>query len=365
MKLFIKLKFLLSVFFIIFDFIIKVNIMKKTLLLTISFIANFSLAQTYNNGGLSTGPTSKSGVAAPTGYTWSELQNNTGNTTESNTSAGFGGTNSSATTNLFVADDFTIPAGASWQITSIDFFAYQTSYLGTTSPFNTVRVNIFSSDPSVAGAVSVFGNDTTNRFASSVDANMYRIFNSAVPNSTSIPGTTRKIWKITATTPVTLAAGTYWVKYQLQNVIATNGGFLPTVTIPGSRGLATFNAKQNDAITGTWSPLIDNGNPATAPDYTIDMPFIINFTSTTLGTNEAMQYDNRVQVYPNPVKDNFKINNPEKVKISSVEIIDLSGKHIKTLNGAEEYNVSDLPKGNYILKIKNNELTKVTKLIKQ
>lgn len=339
--------------------------MKKTLLVAISLIANFTLAQTYNNGGLSTGATSKSGATAPTGYTWSEVQNNTGNTTESNTSSGYGGTYGSTTSSLFLADDFIIPTGAQWQITTIDFFAYQTGYTGTTSPFNTVRVNILSSNPSVPGAVSVFGNDTTNRYTTGVDANMYRIFNSSVPTSGSTPGTTRKIWKVTASTPVTLTAGTYWVKYQLQNVVTANAGFLPSVTIPGSRGLASFNAQQNDAIAGTWVPLIDDGNPATAPDYTIDMPFIITFTTTSLGTSEVMQYDNRIQVYPNPVMDNFKINNPEKIKISSIEVIDTSGKLVRTLKGAEEYNVSDLPKGNYILKIKSNELTKMTKLLKQ
>ncbi|ASK29470.1 hypothetical protein CEY12_04840 [Chryseobacterium sp. T16E-39] len=339
--------------------------MKKILLVAISVIANFTLAQTYNNGGLSTGATSKSGVAAPTGYTWSEVQNNTGNTTESNTSSGYGGTYSSPTTSYFLADDFTIPAGAQWQITTIDFFAYQTGYTGTSSPFNTARVNIFSSDPSVSGAVSVFGNDTTNRYTAGVDANMYRIFNSQVPTSTSAPGTTRKIWKITASTPVTLNAGTYWIKYQLQNTVTANAGFLPSVTIPGSRGLASFNAKQNNAITDAWIPLIDDGNPASAPDYTVDMPFIITFTATTLGTSEVMQYDNRIQVYPNPVKDQFKINNPEKLKINTIEIIDMSGKLVRTLKGAEEYTVSDLPKGSYILKIKSNEITKMTKLLKE
>jgi hypothetical protein len=39
----------------------------------------------------------------------SELQNNTENTTETNTSLGLGGTSS-----LFLVDDFTIPVGASW-----------------------------------------------------------------------------------------------------------------------------------------------------------------------------------------------------------------------------------------------------------
>ncbi|UZT98531.1 hypothetical protein ODZ84_02880 [Chryseobacterium fluminis] len=74
-------------------------------------------------------------------------------------------------------------------------------------------MNIYSSDPSVTGAVSVFGDDTTNRFASGADSNMYRIFNTQVPVG-STPGTTRKIWRITANTPVTLTSGTYWVKYQ-------------------------------------------------------------------------------------------------------------------------------------------------------
>lgn len=339
--------------------------MKKTLLIATSLIANFTLAQTYSNGGLSTGATSNSGIAAPAGYTWSEVQNNTGNTTESNTSAGFSAMYTSPTVSFFLADDFTIPTGQTWQISTIDFFAYQTGYTGTTSPFNTVRVNIFNSDPSVAGAVSVFGDDTTNRFASSVDANMYRIFNSSVPAPGSAPGTTRKIWKITANTPVTLTAGTYWVKYQLQSVTIATGGFLPTVTIPGTRGLPGFNAKQNNAIAGVWAPVIDGGNPDTAPDYPMDMPFVVTFTSTSLGTNEVMQYDNRIQIYPNPVKDYFKINNPGKIKINSIEIIDLSGKLIKTLKGADDYNVSDLPTGNYIVKVKSSELTKITKLIKQ
>lgn len=338
--------------------------MRKNLQIAIFLLANFSVAQTYNNGGLSTGSSSNSGVAAPVGYTWSEVQNNTGNLTESNTSAGFSGSFVSATNNFFLADDFVVPPGAnSWQISTIDFFAYQTGFTGATSPFNTVRVNIFSSDPSVTGAVSVFGDDTTNRFASSVDSNMYRIFNSSVPTTASPPGTTRKIWKVTANVPKVLAPGTYWVKFQLQNSTSTTN-FLPSVTIPGSRGLASFNAKQFNAVVPTsWTSVIDDGNPVSAPDVPVDMPFVITYNSV-LGTDEVLQYDNRIQVYPNPVQNLFKINNPGKIKIISVEIMDMSGKLVKTLRGADEYNVSDLPKGNYILKIKSNEASKITKLMK-
>lgn len=340
--------------------------MKKTLLLAALVAANFCLSQTFSSGGLSTGANSKSGAAAPAGYTWSELQNDAGNTTETNSSFGISGTYNSATASFFLADDFIIPAGGQWQISKIDFFAYQTGYTGTTAPFNTVRVNIYSSDPSVAGAVSVYGDDTTNRFSAGVDAGMYRIGNTSVPSTVTTPATNRKIWKITANTPVTLNPGTYWIKYQLQNVTPASGGFLPSVTIVDSRGLASFNAKQFNAVGGTWVSILDDGLPTTAPDVPVDMPFIITYTTSSLGTKETMQYDNRVQVYPNPVKDHFKINNPERMKISAVDIIDASGKMVRTLKGSEEYSVSDLPKGSYILKIYNDGgPAKITKLIKQ
>src|SRR4051794_15870819 len=75
-------------------------------------------AQTYVNGNLSTGATSKSGVAAPAGYTWSEVQNNAGVTTVSNTVSGF---TTSISSELSVADDFTVPAGPNWDITKFTF----------------------------------------------------------------------------------------------------------------------------------------------------------------------------------------------------------------------------------------------------
>ncbi|MBP9663592.1 MAG: choice-of-anchor J domain-containing protein, partial [Pyrinomonadaceae bacterium] len=43
----------------------------------------------HDNGGLATGTTTESGVSAPAGTQWSEVQHNTGSTTEANTSAGF------------------------------------------------------------------------------------------------------------------------------------------------------------------------------------------------------------------------------------------------------------------------------------
>lgn len=335
--------------------------MKTNLLFVLALCPILSFSQ-YNNGGLSTGATSNSGVSAPTGYTWSEVQNDSGNTTESNTTAGYGCQKVGTTTANFCADDFTIPTGESWNISSIEFFGYQTGYAGATSPFVGLTLNIFSSDPSVTGAVSVFGDDTTNRFTSSSDALMYRIFNSSVPSPGSATGTTRRIWKVSSTVNSTLTSGTYWLKFQLD--AGTTGNFAPPVTIKGTRGLPTFNAKQFQSTTSSWTTLIDTGNPSTAPDVAMDMPFVINYTN--LSTNEVLQYDNRLVVYPNPTKDFFKLQLPSESKNAktTVTVFDMSGKEVMKFNYAESYDISKLSTGAYMIRVNDGKNIKVTKIYK-
>ena len=225
--------------------------LNKTLLafLLLCFVGGTINAQTYVNSNLSTGPTATGGGAAPAGYTWSELQ-------PGSTSFGVSG---NIAAGVRLGDDFTVPAGNTWNLTSMTFFGYQTGFAGTTSPFTTIRVTIHSG--SITGPV-VFGDQTTNRLASTTDALMYRIANGT-------PGTTRRIWAINATTVVTLPAGTYWIEYAT-NVTGGVAHFLPLGTVVGTTTQPGNNAQQN---TGTaWAPLLDGTNPQ-------DMPFRINYTS--------------------------------------------------------------------------------------
>ncbi len=316
----------------------------------------------YNNGPLSTGTTTKSGVAAPAGYTWSEAQNNTGNTTESNTNSGFGCQKVGTTTNNFCADDFIIPAGQSWSITSIALFGYVTGYTGATPPPMRARIKIMNGAPNAGTPTVVFGDDTTDRFASAQDALMYRIFNSAYPAPGSAVGTTRKIWRVNTTTPVTLAPGTYWMQFQLEDAASVVTVWTPPVTTTGIRGLPTDNALQN---TATWAPLMDAGNPATAPDYPQDLPFIITYS--VLGTNEVLQYDNRVKVYPNPTTDFFTINMPQQNSRQkmTVSVTDMSGRMVKEYLAADRYDARMLAPGTYLLKIYTEDGIKTAKLIKK
>ena len=91
----------------------------------------------------------------------------------------------------------------------------------------------------------------------------------------------------------------------------------------------------------------------------------ISVEAETLSTTNVS--DSKVSVYPNPVKDEFKLNlsaayNAGKTQVT---VTDLTGKKVKTFGAGESYNVSDLGKGVYILKVTDgtNEFTQ--KLIKK
>ena len=166
------------------------------------FVVSATGQQLYNNNGgapnssasgLATGPTAQNGAAAPAGTQWSELQPSTpGGTTEGNTSAGY-----TCTGTFRIADNFTVPAGQTWNITSIDTYAYQTGASSTTSPFTGATIRVWNAAP--PGGMVVYGDTTTNRLGSSTFTGLYRIFNTVVPPATA-PGTTRPIWRNTINT---------------------------------------------------------------------------------------------------------------------------------------------------------------------
>lgn len=337
------------------------------------FLSANSFAQLYSNGNLSTGIVSKSGVTAPTGYTWSELQNDAGNTTECNRSSGFAGYfNSAGTSSFQLADDFVVPAGQQWNITSFDFFAHQNSYTGTTIPVDALRIQIWNGDPSLPESTVIVGDMTTNVLDvsnSSGNTFIYRIANSIIGNPIFAPNTNRKVWEIKGTISTTLNSGTYWVVYQFH---ASNDGsiFVPSVTVEGIRTLAGWNAKQNfvantipEVVLG-WANVIDTGDPDTATDVPQDLPFAVNGTISNLNTLEN-DFSALVHVYPSPTQNTLNISNQNNAAWNSITVFDQSGRKLKSINAAETYiDVSEFATGNYILKISFDDATIVKRFIK-
>ncbi len=237
----------------------------------------------YDNGTIGSGPTSKSGVAAPAGTQWSEDQNDFGITNYANTSAG---TSCSVTATVFrCADDFNVPVGQTWTINQVIVFAYQTGFAGVTSPITAATLRIWNGRPGDAASTIIFGDTTTNRLASSTNSNVFRIFNSIVgagANPPTAPATNRIIWQnnLTVSPALVLTAGNYWIDWNTQ-IGATTAHFAPQTTVIGTRSTPGGNARQ---FTTLWQDVVDagqtpTGNPAPIP-LPQEFPFKLDGTIT-------------------------------------------------------------------------------------
>lgn len=305
----------------------------------------------YSNGGVSTGVIHEAtSTTAPTGYTWSELQT-------PGLSIGFSGFYDNSLTNDYaIADDFVVPAGKVWNLTNINFYGYQTNYVGTNSPIDAVRVRIWNGIPSSGNAVVLYGDMSTNVFnpAGSGEEFVYRV--------TSEIGTTRRIWRFNTSVSISLPAGTYWVEFQVHptnDIVA----YIPPVTILDELSNPSWNAKQRSGT--TWSELVDAGST-----FNKALPFQL-IGSVTLGLSSNSLASN-FTVYPMPVKDvcNFKLKKDLSLKPKSVSIYDLNGRLIQQELVADdlEFSVStiNLKAGVYSLKIldENDKIIFSDKLIK-
>ncbi|MGD9690882.1 MAG: hypothetical protein AB7K52_14930 [Phycisphaerales bacterium] len=253
-------------------------------------VAGAAAAQSeiYSNGGvtpsdpgLSTGATTSGGVAAPMGFTWSELQRSP--LSESNAVAGFsthayaGGVGGA----YRFADDFTVPAGRVWRLDAAAFFGYQTGapLPPGASPFAGVSVRIWSGPPGEPGSEVIFGDASTNRLTGSSATTIFRVFNGVLTPLGPAPDTTRLIWKTDADLGATvLGAGTYWIDWQYTTAAVDGVAFSPPVTKIGQRTEAGWNGQQ--LKDGEWVAAVDAGKPDFAPDVAQDFPFILSGIDT-------------------------------------------------------------------------------------
>lgn len=323
--------------------------MKKTF--TILSLGLFvQLFAQYNNGPLSTGTTAENGTMAPAGYMFSELQ---GDDLDVNSTSGYTGDQAQS---YMLSDDFRVPEGESWQISSVELFMYKTDYTGNCPVAST---NVFFFDH-LNGENLIF----PQAVSSCQNTQMLRTFNSVKEASTFNSDIMRRqIYKYTVpVTGVELEAGYYSLRFQTQ---AGGTHFYPTVTVPGARNSITEMAAQQSSDNGiNWATVVDQGY--TAIDAEQDFPFIINYS--TMGTDEMMSLDNRIKLYPNPAQGYFSVFFPDNFNKSNLKVTvkDLTGKVVLNFNQfQEEFNIDSLPKGIYIVTVTDGKNINTNKLIKQ
>ena len=165
--------------------------------------------------------------------------------------------------------------------------------------------------------------------------------------------------------------------------VISSGNLTPRIdifdtTIPASElrnviVLANFdvvnrNVDTNFPTAGNYFDLMDNSGNTTFNASNVTLApgqfRIFGNQPSTLNV-ENFSSEASFSIYPNPANNSFKTNK----EISKLEIFDITGKLVKSFKGNssqnEDYNISDLSKGVYLIKIQDqNKATSTSKLIK-
>jgi hypothetical protein len=147
-----------------------------------------------------------------------------------------------------VADDFVVPAGG-WRVSAFEFEVFQPGAPASPAPYDRAHVRVWDGPPGAPGSTVLFGDLATDRLASAVFANAYRV----TGLGTSLD---RPIHRVrVATAALELAAGTYWIEWQVGSPTA-GGPYAVPVTRAGQH--STGNARQ---FAGDWRDVRDGAVP--------------------------------------------------------------------------------------------------------
>ena len=165
-----------------------------------------------------------------------------------------------------VADQFTVPEGHQWTISTISFPAYQTGS-GLNSTMTAVNYRIWDGVPAEAGSSVVFGDTFVDRLVFSEWSGIYR-----VSELTSGESAERPVMSNVVGGEFTLTTGTYWVDWQTDGSLSS-GPWVPPITIPGQT--ETGDALRSTDGGASYNAITDGGSGATQ-----GLPFLIDGMTT-------------------------------------------------------------------------------------
>ena len=119
-------------------------------------------------------------------------------------------------------------------------------------------------------------------------------------------------------------------------------------------------ADANNYPYNTWDIIT---TPPLASGYTY---VIYNFSSNCNLSTSSFDALKDVKVFPNPVKDKIKLENPNQVNIDKVDVFDMTGKKVKSFSSFDNsINVESLEQGVYFIKMMTENRTKTFKIMKK
>ena len=145
---------------------------------------------------------------------------------------------------------------------------------------------------------------------------------------------------------------------------------LEYVTIIGNFGVTAQSINPEFQQTGTWYDLLNNNTTITVNNVNTLMNLqpgefkVYGSSQVTLDVNE-LTIDDSIMLYPNPVKNTFKIN----TNASKVSVYDMSGRLVKSYKGNFSKNalfdIADLNTAVYLVRIVSGQGMITKKMIKE
>lgn len=122
----------------------------------------------------------------------------------------------------------------------------------------------------------------------------------------------------------------------------------------------------NILIPNANADYIDVANGNNYLDYSIAISHStcsVRVDASSLSNMESKKVE--YSIYPNPVSDSFTLDIPSNVNVLLLEVIDSSGKIVKTFTKNLKYDISKLPVGKYYIVVKTSSGKNIFSIIKK
>lgn len=160
------------------------------------------------------------------------------------------------------------------------------------------------------------------------------------------------------------------LKIETPTQISYNTTAVSTLTLvfdPGFAKKIKLDGVSYTAVDGVVKiPGVAAGAHVISKGDTANLYYIKTEYSGTLETENATQNNEKLQLYPNPVREVLNFVLPSSVNIESVSVYNAAGQLVKTVGGkAQNINLSALKTGLYFVHVKTNQGIQYHKVLKK
>ncbi|MFN3909257.1 MAG: T9SS type A sorting domain-containing protein [Flavobacterium sp.] len=149
----------------------------------------------------------------------------------------------------------------------------------------------------------------------------------------------------------------------LQQSIYLNNAFAPATATVGALYSTAYNGVGTFVPSSTGTYYIGIKGSSTVANRTVLMLFDLNVSETlTINENKLSTFS----IFPNPTYNSFSVSNDNNKNIQQISILDINGRLVKTFGANQNnYDISDLNTGIYMVEIKSEVGIETKKLIKK